>query len=253
MLNDASDLLSREPELPPQKLNPLPHGPDPWSNEKSLKHIPKERIDHRDPLKDFRSQKEENKTSVEKRVGSNGLQTPEQTQQKKVPVQTGQASGKDSQITPRSAVTQVSGSNKPDTLESQAGKPKPLKPLGNSAQSTVTPVTKKSNEASDVHKALPQETNSDVKKNEVRPQEDRKLELEGAPKSRKTNPLDRVVAKLSGRTESKDGSHNTANTDIGKPASRASGTIKNLTVNLTEIMNHEEGESEVKFVFFLTH
>ncbi|XP_071550972.1 uncharacterized protein [Panulirus ornatus] len=236
MLNDASDLLSRGPALPPQKLKALPHGPDPWANEDSLTQIPKENNVYRDPLKDFRSQKEERKT-VEKHIIGNALQASEvQTQNKKAPVQTGQAPVKDSQTTLKSVVHP-----KPDTMESQAGKPKPLTPIGSSTQSSVSPVKEKMNEASN---KLQDTDREDVKKNETRPQEDRKLELEGAPKNRKTNPLDRVVAKLSGRTENKDVSQNTANTDTSKPAPKASGTLKNLTVNLTEIMNTEEGESE---------
>ncbi|XP_066974472.1 centrosomal protein of 164 kDa-like isoform X2 [Macrobrachium rosenbergii] len=74
---------------------------------------------------------------------------------------------------------------------------------------------------------------------EVRVPEERKLELEGTPKNRKVNPLDRVVAKLGGKTEKNNQvKENTA------PAAPA--VTKNLEVNLTELMKQDLSEEMKK-------
>nr|XP_053629099.1 repetitive organellar protein-like [Cherax quadricarinatus] len=242
MISDASDLLPVNSKLPPQKLSSLPHGPDPWANENLVKSTPKVISDSHDPLKDFRKQKEEIKTNATEKSnqGNNQKTIEKQPKQNIKGPPTSQVPLEDFQSTAKLTVTQPSVSNAPNKQESQTGKPKLLNPQVNSAQSTTVSSGTIADKTVNVQKAPPiKKINENVKKNEIKPQEDRKLELEGAPRNRKSNPLDRVVAKLSGRIEIKDDGQNTITT-----TSTAPGTIKNLTVNLTELMNNEEESEE---------
>ena len=67
---------------------------------------------------------------------------------------------------------------------------------------------------------------------DVKVPEERKLELEGTPKNRKVNPLDRVVAKLGGKEK---GIQIKAEASLAAPA-------KNVTVDLTELMKQDASE-----------
>ncbi|XP_063859128.1 uncharacterized protein LOC135100096 isoform X2 [Scylla paramamosain] len=210
MLQDASDLLLSQPApLPLKQQSTLPHGPDPWAAEYPEKPQPQDKT--HDPLRDFRKEKDNAEKETKKKSEAKTIQSPVKQPQQTKPPETGnnmvqKSSGENSAI--------QSQHNKQDPANSSGGKAQQNSPAN---QNTQTSGIKSQN----------------VKTLEPKQQEDRKLELEGAPKNRKVNPLDRVVAKLSGKTEERGGG------EEPKP----SGTIKNVTVNLTQLMTKEE-ESE---------
>ncbi|XP_042214671.1 uncharacterized protein LOC121861142 [Homarus americanus] len=214
MLNDAADLLQLTSQPPSHKLNPLPHGPDPWVGANTVKSSARVVQDSRDPLKDFRKQKEETK---------GGAAVKQQDASKGTTLHAAQVP----QSRPKSAATQVSGGIKPNTQESQTGNLKLATPHTSSTPSTAaTKETKidKVVEGGKPSSTLPTKT-EESQRQEARPHEQRKLELEGGARNRKTNPMDRVVAKLSGRNDNRDDSHDTVSTDRGRPeASTPSGS-----------------------------
>lgn len=230
LLNDASVLVSINPQPSPlKKPGPLPHGPDPWNNEKSIHHASRESGGV--PLRNFRKQMERNESDeVARGCGNN-------SEQIKSPQKTKGARPDDqpSQNRPKSAVAQVPGSN---NIQYHQNTPTE-KPVPSNAT--------KSAKVQDLQKPPAALTkNQDDKRNESRLQGERRLELEGAPKSRKTNPLDRVVAKLSGKSDSvKDGTLTATGANAEEPRHASGERLKNLTVNLTELMVNGDEESEV--------
>ncbi|XP_063586500.1 trichohyalin-like isoform X2 [Penaeus indicus] len=236
VLNDASDLLPSAPQARPRSL---PSSADPWAGDPSAGTPSRDSGASRDPLKEFRRQKEEDqrKQGVEAGKGK-ADQTPQGKQPAKV------------QATPPSApAKQVQNPQpKPATLQTPAPQG-PKKPQPAAARPAAA--TPGQQGAASESKGKPVESQTKpsdpIKKPEAPvPPEDRKLELEGAPKQRKTNPLDRVVAKLSGRTEPKEPPQSTAQASCeGKATPKPSEmTPKNLTVNLNKLMEKEETEEE---------
>lgn len=230
MLQDASDLMPSRPASLPLKRQPaLPHGPDPWAAEYFEKPKPQEKS--HDPLRDFRKEKENVEKGTKKQLETKNLPSPVKQQQQTKPFNFSHDELKsvDTQASKNNNMEKLSGEY--PTVQSQYDK-------SNSGISLRSEVQQ--NTLTTQNTLVSQGKSQDVKAPEPKQQEDRKLELEGAPKNRKINPLDRVVAKLSGKTEERSGGE--------EPNTR--GTVKNVTVNLAELMAKEE-ESEVKVKFLL--
>ena len=201
MLQDASNLMLARPAPLPLKRQPtLPHGPDPWMAE--YPENPKPHDKTHDPLRDFRKEKNNVEKGAKNESEMKTMQSPVKQPQHIKPFQ---PYDNDSQASKNNKMKNTNGENQQDKPNSVASKPQQNLP-------------------------------ANFKTPEPKQQEDRKLELEGAPKNRKVNPLDRVVAKLSGKTEERS--------DGEEP--RPGGTIKNVTVNLTELMANDDEESEVR-------
>nr|XP_045595057.1 repetitive organellar protein-like [Procambarus clarkii] len=242
MLNDATDLLPVQSKPHPQKLNILPHGPDPWADNNSVKPTLKVMSDSHNPLQHFRKQKGENKLGVAERQLLDNINQKTTPQQNKTEQQKKQVPGKDSLGKPKSAGTEACNSSISSVQDSRTGKPKVPNVPSNLTQPTTISGKTMSDKTNDAQNSPAVKKSDDVKKTEAKPQEDRKLELEGAPRNRKTNPLDRVVAKLSGRTENKE--EEVSSTTVAAAAVPA--TVKNLTVNLNKLMNNEDESEEEK-------
>ncbi|XP_045133137.1 centrosomal protein of 164 kDa-like isoform X2 [Portunus trituberculatus] len=210
MLQDASDLMLSQPApVPLKQQSTLPHGPDPWAAEYPKKPQPQDKI--HDPLRDFRREKDNVEKATKKPSEAITLQTPVKMPEQIKPLETGDNKVQKSMSENLSVQNHH---NKQSPANSSGSKTQQDAPAN---QNTLSSGIK----------------NQNVKTLEPKQQEDRKLELEGAPKNRRVNPLDRVVAKLSGKTEERGGAEE----------SKPSGTIKNVTVNLTQLMTKEE-ESE---------
>lgn len=234
VLNDASDLLNSAPKA---QQRSLPPSADPWAGDPSAGTPSRDSGGSRDPLKEFRRQKEEDqrKQTVEVDKSKAG-QTLQERQPAKAQATPPSAPAKQIQNTqPKPATLQNPAPQGPQKPQPAAVKPPAATPSqqGAGSESKGKPVESQTKPSDPVKKSdLP-----------VAP-EDRKLELEGAPKQRKTNPLDRVVAKLSGRTEPKEPPQSTAQaSSTGKTTPKPSElTPKNLTVNLNKLMENEETE-----------
>lgn len=245
MLNDASDLLPLRPPASsaprpsvtitrPGSSHPsqhMPHGPDPWAGEETGRPTQPPRTNTvGDPLQTFKKEKEQSVKSAEDKEVK-----PKETPVKIEPNQEQNIVKKD---LPHKSPKNDSQNN-PTPLKAQV-------PTNTKNLSSETSNVGNIRNASPAGKALPSSgKDSSVVKQASHPPEERKLELEGAPRTRKINPLDRVVAKLSGRTEgSNQGSGNlvTDNNPVR-------GAVKNVTVNLTELMNNAD-DVEVT-VFFI--
>lgn len=227
MLQDASHLMASKPAPLPLKRQPvLPHGPDPWAAEHSEKPKPVEKT--HDPFRNFREEK--------KNVGEKATQKQPETKPLKPP-----AKQQPQQTQPVEVVQ-----NRPKAVDTQSSKGTgDIHKSGSSGQAAQSQQKNSNSGISSENKGpqhtppatqnsqLPGVKSQNSKTPDHKQQEDRKLELEGAPKSRKVNPLDRVVAKLSGKTEERSGAE-------------GGGGVKNVTVNLTELMTMEEEQTEVK-------
>ncbi|KAK3879014.1 hypothetical protein Pcinc_016395 [Petrolisthes cinctipes] len=238
VLNDASDLLPLRPASSitrpsatinrPGSLRPsqhMPHGPDPWaSKEKSMPTQPPKMDKTGDPLQTFRMEREkEQAIKVTEKREVKPKETP-------VKVETSQEQIKGNIELPQNSSKNVSGS------QTNSTSPKAQVPTNIKTLYSETRNVGNVKNASPPGKAPP----STVK--QARPPEERKLELEGAPKTRKINPLDRVVAKLSGKTEGSNQISGNPVIDNDAPVIR--GAVKNVTVNLTELMNNTDEEIE---------
>lgn len=247
MLQDASHLMaSKSVPLPLKRQPALPHGPDPWAADHPEKPRPVEKT--HDPLRNFRKEKENvgekepQKQAETKPSVAPAKQQPQQThpvgvtQSRPMPV--------DTQASKRTGDTNKLGTN--DRAAQNQQKKLNAGISSENARPQYTPSPTQNSQLSG-------ENNQDTKASDHRQQEDRKLELEGAPKSRKVNPLDRVVAKLSGKTEEKNSvegggaevKNSVQDDNGGLKDFTPKAVVKNVTVNLTELMTKEE-LSEVK-------
>lgn len=227
MLQDASHLMaaSKPIALPLKRQPALPHGPDPWAAEHSEKLKPMEKT--HDPLRNFR---EEKKNVSERETSKQPKTKPLQPPAKQQPQQTQSVEGVQSR--PKTVDTLASkGSGDTHKSASNGQAAQRQQKNSNSGISSENKGPQHPPPATQISK-LPGVKSQDSKIPDHKQQEDRKLELEGAPKSRKVNPLDRVVAKLSGKTEERSGAE-------------GGGGVKNVTVNLTELMTMEEEQTEV--------
>ncbi|XP_064087811.1 centrosomal protein of 164 kDa-like isoform X2 [Macrobrachium nipponense] len=106
-------------------------------------------------------------------------------------------------------------------------------------KSAVNPQPTGKQQVNQTPQVITNKGDADKRSTEVRVPEERKLELEGTPKNRKVNPLDRVVAKLGGKTDK--------NNQVKADAAPAAPTVmKNLEVNLTELMKQDLSEEMKK-------
>lgn len=246
MLQDASHLMASKPApLSLKQQSILPHGPDPWPADHPEKHKPVEK--NHDPLRNFRKEKE---TFGEKRSQTHpetklleapAKQQPQQTQ----PTEIAQNRQKpvDTEVLKTTGDTHKFGSN--DQV-AQSHQQKSISGISSENKDPqYTPTTQNSQ--------APGGRGQHAKTSDLRQQEDRKLELEGAPKNRKVNPLDRVVAKLSGKTEDRNDAEgggvkgkNSLQNHGGVEEVNPKAVVKNVTVNLTKLMTVEDEVSEVK-------
>lgn len=228
LLQDASDLMPLRSSSMPLKRQPsLPHGPDPWATEYPEKLKPQEKA--HDPLRDFRKEKENVEKGAKNQLEMKTLRSPIKSPRQAKPFPS--HNELKSQAPKNNDSEKLSGGS--PTVQSQQN-------ISNSVISSRSKAEQ--NTTATQNTPLTQGSSQEVKAPDSKQQEDRKLELEGAPKNRKVNPLDRVVAKLSGKMEEKGGS------EEPKPG----GPIKNVTVNLAELMaNEEEEDSEVKKSFII--
>lgn len=186
-----------------------------------------------DPLQTFKMEREKEQQSV--KSTENKEVKPKETPMK---VEPSQEQSKVKKDLPQNSPNNVVGS------QTMPSPPKAQVPTNTKNLSSEISNVGNIRNASPAGKALPSSgKNSSVVTQASQPPEERKLELEGAPKTRKINPLDRVVAKLSGRTEGSNQGSGNPGTDNNPSAVK--GAVKNVTVNLTELMNNADEDVEV--------
>lgn len=240
MLQDASHLMaSKSTPLPLKRQPTLPHGPDPWPSNILEKSKPVGKA--HDPLQNFRKEKENiGEKEAQKKLEAKSLEAPtkQQPQHNK--------STEGVQNRPKQIETQTS-TRSGDTHKlndyNQAPQTQPKK------SNSIFSENKGSQDLPTANQnlQLPGGKSEDAKTSDHRQQDDRKLELEGAPKSRKVNPLDRVVAKLSGKAEEKSSvdRKNCVQDDNDLEVCNPKAAVRNVTVSLPNLMTKEE-MSEVK-------